>query len=330
MAPTRRLGLLGDVMLGRLVDERQRWLPPETVWGDCRSRLTDLDGLVCNLECCLSTNGMPWTKTYRPFHFRADPMWAIPALTAAGVSAVSLANNHVMDFGPTALGDTLDHLDAARIAHAGAGRNLDTALDPAVFALNGVRVAMVSFTDNTPEYAADHDKYGTALIEVDPRHGPTRIRVREVLARARQWNPQLLVAALHWGPNMTTSPPDHFVAFAHWLVDEGVDIVYGHSAHLFHGVEVYEDGLILYDTGDFVDDYAVDSHLHNDHGFIFEVTLTPEGLSQLRCSPTEIYDFSVHIARPEAATWCRETMRDRSAPFDTEFERDGEDLVLAL
>ncbi|WP_332898888.1 CapA family protein [Haladaptatus sp. CMSO5] len=330
MASTRRLGLLGDVMLGRLVDERQRWLSPSAVWGDLFSQLTDLDGLVCNLECCLSTNGMPWSKTYRPFHFRADPTWAIPALTAAEVSAVSLANNHILDFGPVALGDTVDHLDRARIAHAGAGRNLDTALEPAIFTMRGVRVAMVSLTDNTPEYAADHDKYGTAWVDVDHRHGPTRERVRNILSRARERNPQVVVAALHWGPNMTTEPPAHFIEFAHWLVEEGVDIVYGHSAHLFHGVEVYEGSLILYDTGDFVDDYAVDTHLHNDHSFLFEVTLSPDGVDEVRLTPTEIYDFAAHRARPEAAAWCRETMRARSAPFGTEFEREGDGLVLRI
>src|SRR6056297_3248655 len=112
-----RIGLTGDVMLGRLVDEHQRRRSPDAVWADLLNRLTALDGLFVNLECCLSTRGTPWQVTYRPFHFRADPDWAVPALEAAGVDGCALANNHVLDFGDPALLDTLDALDGAGIAH---------------------------------------------------------------------------------------------------------------------------------------------------------------------------------------------------------------------
>src|SRR6056297_1807168 len=176
-----RLGLTGDVMLGRLVNEAQQDRPPTAVWGDLLPALRELDGLLVNLECCLSTRGSKWRRTRRAFHFRADPDWAIPALEAAGTSYCSLANNHVLDFEEPALLDTLDALDEAGIPRAGAGRTKEEAFAPASFAIGGetamtaadgsgsgdgsnrgdddpddgdsLTIAVVSLTDNTPEYA---------------------------------------------------------------------------------------------------------------------------------------------------------------------------------
>ncbi len=343
---TWHIGFTGDVMLGRLVNERQRQKSVDAVWGSVLERLRDLDGLVINLECCLSTRGRQWQRTYRPFHFRADPEWAIPALERAGVDCCALANNHVLDYEEVALRDTLEHLDAAGIVRSGAGETIDEALEPAVVSIDGLEAAIVAFTDNTPEYAADEDSPGTAWIEVDDwrrdssnrpasgdgvEHDATRQRVREALERARAHSPDLLVASLHLGPNMVTEPPDTFQTFAHWLVEAGVDLIHGHSAHVFQGVEVYAGVPIIYDAGDFVDDYAVDDELRNDRGFLFELTVTADGTpTELRLHPTEISDCAVHEARPGAAEWSRERMRELSEPFGTEFDRDGDALVLAL
>lgn len=331
LAMARRIGLTGDVMLGRLVDERQRYRPVNAVWGNLTDRLLGLDGLFINLECCLSARGRRWEQTEHPFHFRADPDWAIPALEAVGVDCCALANNHVLDFEAAALLDTLSHLDDAGIAHSGAGRTREEALEPARTTVGDLDVAFVSLTDNTPEYAAAESAPGTAYVEIDVDDEETRATVRDVVARARSRAPDLLVASLHWGPNMRERPPDSFRAFARWLVDEGVDVVHGHSAHVFQGVEVYDGRPILYDTGDFVDDYAVDSRLRNDRGFLFELSLRADGEPrELRLVPTEIGGFAVHEAGPEAADWSRTRMRALSAAFGTTFAEDAGDLVLSL
>ncbi|SEW15917.1 CapA family protein [Natrinema salifodinae] len=336
-----RIGFTGDVMLGRLVDDRQRRRSVDAVWGNVLERLRAIDGLVINLECCLSTRGREWRRTHRPFHFRADPDWAVPALERAGVDVCALANNHVLDYEEVALRDTLMSLDEADIARTGAGETIDEALDPAVRTIGGpdepieLDLAVVSFTDNTPEYAADENAPGTARIEIDIDDAETRRRVREALRRARETNPDLVVASLHWGPNMVTEPPESFRAFGRWLVDEGVDVVHGHSAHVFQGIEVHDGRPIVYDAGDFVDDYAVDDALHNDRSFLFVLAVTPDGdggcrLRELRLHPTEIDGYAVHEAGPAAAAWSRERMRELSEPFGTEFERSGAGLVLSL
>ncbi|WP_458189767.1 CapA family protein [Haladaptatus sp. NG-WS-4] len=317
-------------MLGRLVDERQRRRSVTAVWGNVAERLRELDGLFINLECCLSARGSPWTNTYRPFHFRADPDWAVPALESVGVDWANLANNHVLDYGPNALRDTIDSLDDAGIAHSGAGADVDAARTPALVSVADLDVAVVSFTDNTPEYAAGPGKPGTAHVGFDVTDDEASRIVGAALARARETDPDLLVASLHWGPNMRTEPPVEFREFARWLADHDVDIVHGHSAHVFQGVEVVNETLVLYDTGDFVDDYAVDSDLRNDRSFLFELTVEGGGLTELRLVPTEIRDLAVHEAERSAGDWSMRRMDALSSAFGTQFEREDDELVLSL
>ncbi|WP_158058601.1 CapA family protein [Halorussus halophilus] len=336
-----RLGFTGDVMLGRLVDERQRFerRPANAVWGNVFDQLCSLDGLFVNLECCLSTRGKQWTRTYRPFHFRAHPEWAVPALESVGVDWATLANNHLLDYGETALLDTLDHLDGAGIARSGAGETLAEAREPAKIELStsadsddDLRVAFVSATDNTPEFAAKTEQPGVAYLDSRDETG-SRAVLAEQLASAKESDPDLLVASLHWGPNMVEAPPRHFSELAHWLTEQGVDVIHGHSAHVFQAVEVYDGSLVLYDCGDFVDDYAVDPALRNDRSFLFEVVVEEKGkweVTELRLTPTEIDDCAVHLASDGGAEWTRQRMRKLSKPFGTTFERDGEALVLAL
>jgi len=85
---------------------------------------------------------------------------------------------------------------------------------------------------------------------------------------------------------------------------------------------------VLYDCGDFVDDYAVEDDLRNDRGFLFEATVEDGGIDRLWLRPVEIRDCAVHETPPGVAEWCRE----RSAPFGTseEFDREKESLVLPL
>jgi poly-gamma-glutamate synthesis protein (capsule biosynthesis protein) len=319
-------------MLGRKVDERQRHRnrPADAVWGDLAERLRALDGLFINLECNLSTRGERWTRTDRPFHFRADPDWAVPALESVGVEWASLANNHMLDYEAVALRDTIDHLDAAGIAHSGAGGNVEAAREPAVVEVaDSLRIAFVSATDNTPEFAADGTSPGTAYLDLADED-EAREEMTTLLARAREADPDLLVVSLHWGPNMVEKPPDHFRSFGRWLAERGVDLVHGHSAHVFQGVEIHDGTPILYDCGDFVDDYAVDADLRNDRGFLFEVGVEDAEIRSLRLVPTEIEDCAVYRASPETAAWSRSRMGELSAAFGTEFDEEDGALVAGV
>ena len=323
-----RIGVVGDVMLGRGVDERWRDGPPTGAWGTMLEYVRSLDGLFCNLECCLSDRGSP--RPGRRYHFRAGPDWAVPTLRAGGVRWVSLANNHVLDFGTGAFSDTLASLSAGGIAHAGAGRDLDAAVDPSAVDVGGIRVAVLAFTDRSPSYGAGSDGPGTAFVRMEPGDPITRRLVDAAVERARRHDPDLLFASLHWGPNWEVRPSGAQRRFARWLIDRGVDLVHGHSAHVVQGVEVYRGRPIIYDAGDFVDDYAVKPDLHNDRSFLFELLVEGGTVEGLRLVPVEIRREAVDRAGDEAAGWLRGRMRDLSAEFGTTLYREGDGLRVPL
>ena len=118
---TFTFALAGDTMLGRGVAERLRQSPRAPLLDPALAEIArSADAFVLNLECCVSDRGARIHEPGKPFFFRAPPV-AAERLAELGVTCVTLANNHVLDFGPDALADTLAHLAAAGVASAGAG-----------------------------------------------------------------------------------------------------------------------------------------------------------------------------------------------------------------
>ena len=288
------IALTGDVMLGRLMNDVIRVYGPTYPLGNTVDLLRQADLTVINLECVIATNGKPWTRTPKVFHFRADPE-ALKVLERAGVDYVSLANNHSLDYEEDALLEMLRRLDAANIAHAGAGRNLDEAMRPAWLTVKGRRIAIISFTDNEPAWAATHKSPGINFVPVD-RRDRRFTRLKDTVRRAREDGADLVIVSAHWGPNMRQRPSAAFVAFAHDLMDAGADLLHGHSAHIFQGIEVYKGKPIMYDTGDFVDDYAVDEELRNDQSALFRLHLDGTSTRYIDIFPVLIRDFQVNLA----------------------------------
>jgi poly-gamma-glutamate synthesis protein (capsule biosynthesis protein) len=291
------LGLVGDVMLGRGVDEALKdYRRSEKLWGDTLSVLEAADLRVINLECAITTQENPWSRTPKTFHFRADPSRAVRVLSAARIDACSLANNHTLDFEEEGLLDTLEYLDGAGIRYAGAGRDLEEAARPAI--LGGPdpeKVALLAFTDNEPAFAAGVGRPGTNYL-------PTSLepevldRVEAAIAGAREAGADTILFSNHWGPNMVERPRDIFRRFARSVVDRGADVYYGHSAHVFQGVEVYRGKPILYDTGDFIDDYAVDDRLRNDRSFVFLVSVEGGEFRRLELFPVVLSFAQTRLA----------------------------------
>lgn len=313
------LALAGDVMLGRLVNDVIKTMPPARPWGDLLPLMTRADARLVNLECALTRHLKPWTRTEKVFHFRADP-GAVEVLRAARIDAVSLANNHVLDYNETGLLDTLQHLDHAGIAHAGAGHDLDDACRPALIDARGCKVALIAVTDNEPEFAATAGQPGTRYLPVSHSSLPA---IEAQVQAAQAAGAELIVLSNHWGPNMVERPPSHFHDFARAAIELGVDLYFGHSAHLCQGVEIHHGKPILYDTGDFLDDYAVDPWLRNDWSFLFLVTFDGSKLTRLDLIPVTLTLAEVRRAQePDRSAMCQR-MQTLSAEFGTRFSDLG-------
>jgi poly-gamma-glutamate capsule biosynthesis protein CapA/YwtB (metallophosphatase superfamily) len=319
------LTLTGDVMLGRGVNETLHAAHPGEPWGDVLPLLHSADLRIINLECAITGHKGPWRRTHKVFHFRADPL-AIEVLRAARIDACSLANNHTLDFEEQGLLDTLAHLEAAGIGYAGAGRDPEEAARPAL--LEG-GVALAAFTDNEPPFAAAPGKPGTNYLPVSLEPEVLR-RVKEAIEAAREAGAETVVFSNHWGPNMVERPREVFRRFARAVVDLGADVYYGHSAHVFQGVEIYRGKPILYDTGDFIDDYAVDPHLRNDRSFLFRVSVEGGDLRRLELFPVSLPYARVELAKGDEREAILDRMVSLSAEMGTAFERRDDRLVLEI
>jgi poly-gamma-glutamate capsule biosynthesis protein CapA/YwtB (metallophosphatase superfamily) len=313
------IGLLGDVMLGRRVAERLERGQPEQVWSDelvalCRS----CDAVVCNLECCISERGTRTTRVPgKPFFFRAPPA-AIRALAAVGTSAVSLANNHALDYEAVALTDTLEHLAAAGIAAAGAGQDEQRARRGAVVQTGSLRLGVLGVTDDPPAYRATPDSAGVAFARLSA--GLPEWLLSE-LGRLRA-EADLVVAFPHWGHNMVPAPARWQRKRAAELVAAGADFVAGHSAHVFHGVEAVRGRLVLYDLGDALDDYAVSPELRNDLGIV--ALWRPRSDVELELVGLELDFCETRLAYGSAADWIAARLERACAPLGTSPERVSE------
>src|SRR3712207_2330273 len=126
---------------------------------------------------------------------------------------------------------------------------------------------------------------------------------------------------------MVERPREVFRRFARAVMDRGADVYYGHSAHVFQGVEIYRGKPILYDTGDFIDDYAVDPRLRNDRSFLFLVSLDGRQLRRLELFPTSLPYARVALARGAEREAVLDRMVGLCGEMGTPFVRHEDRLV---
>ena len=313
------IGLLGDVMLGRSVADALGKVAPEDVWAPAvREIAASCDAVICNLECCISERGRRTERIPgKPFFFRGPPK-AIGSLEAIGVRAVGLANNHALDYEVEALADTLERLRAAGIAFAGAGVDVDAGRRGIVVDAAGRRIGMVAVSDHPEEFAAAPDTPGIAYADL--RRGiPAWLEAELGRVRAEC---DLLVAFPHWGFNMTSEPAAWQRDAGRALQDAGADLVAGHSAHVFHGLGWTARGPLVFDLGDALDDYRVDSELRNDLGVM--ALWRPGAELELELVGLALDFCHTRLAEGAEAEWIAARLERACAELGTTVARSGE------
>ncbi len=314
-----RLALAGDTMLGRGVAERLAADPGHALLSDDLEAIArESDLFLLNLECCISDRGERVRGLGKRFFFRAPPV-AAERLAELGVRCVTLANNHAMDFGPEALTDTLAHLRSAGISVVGAGPDEAAARAPAVLLGGGLRVRVVAFTDHPSEYAAAPDRPGIAFADLQRGGIPAWLRD----GAAPGADADVAIVAPHWGPNMRAQPVPHVRRAAAGLEEAGATLVAGHSAHVPHGPA----GRTLFDLGDFIDDYAVDSALRNDLSLLWLVTLDTGGPLRIEGVPVKLEFARTRRATDVEAGLLLALLEERCAAVGSSVRRSGERLV---
>jgi poly-gamma-glutamate capsule biosynthesis protein CapA/YwtB (metallophosphatase superfamily) len=328
VAPSLTLALAGDVMLGRVVNRMIAERGFAYSWGDVLPAVRGADCFLINLECALTDHTERWRDGgHKPFYFRANP-GVVETLRVAGVDFASLANNHAADFEMTGLLDTVRCLDEAGIAHAGAGGDLMAARASAFLTAAGWRIGVVAFADHPAVWAAGPTSPGINYTPVSLAADHFGA-VAQALTIARQ-QADLVIFSIHWGPNMRARPTPAFRAFARRVIEAGADVFWGHSAHVVQGIEVWHGKPILYDTGDFVDDYAVDPELRNDLSGLFLLRARPPAIARIDVIPVAIGRCQVNRARGAERDWFVERFTALCAERGTAVLAAGEAITVPV
>jgi poly-gamma-glutamate synthesis protein (capsule biosynthesis protein) len=231
---------VGDICLAngvqRAMEEKGRGYP----FQELKSILRGADIAFGNLECCLSTGGMPVPKKY---NFRGHPRGAL-ALSEAGFDVISLANNHSLDYGKSALADTVRLLSHEGIRSVGGGETLTDAHKPRILCVRGVRVAFLAYLGLFPStLPLHHGEPGIAMADL----GSIRHDVRAAAKKA-----EFVIVSLHAGQEYTFEHDLHQEEMAHAAVDAGAAMVIGHHPHVVQDSEIYKGRPIFYSLGNFV------------------------------------------------------------------------------
>lgn len=318
---TATLALAGDTMLGRGVGDRLTADPGvPLVAPEVAERIAGADAVVLNLECCISSRGDRFPDPRKPFFFRAPPI-AAQRLAELGVTAVTLANNHALDYGPTALLDTLAHLESAGIATVGAGANADQARAPLTIACGELRLRVVALSDHPAAFAAGPATPGVAFADLTAGTPAWALE-----AAGSGSDADAVLVTPHWGPNMVAQPVARARRAAAELIAAGATLIAGHSAHVFQGVAPR----VLFDLGDFLDDYAVDADLHNDLGLLWLVEVDRGGPRRIRALPVALDFCFTRRASPSESDWIERRLRRLCAPFGTSVDRSDDDELLEV
>ncbi len=285
------------------------------IWGDALDEMERAgpDVRMINLETSVTLSDRYWED--KRIHYRMNPE-NIACLTAARIDFCSLANNHILDWGYAGLSETLETLKKANVKGGGAGQNREEAGAPGMLAVkNEGRVIVFSFGTGTSgiplDWGASENKPGVNLI---PDFSMRTVRLIRKKIRAVKDQGDIAVASIHWGENWGYEIPPAQVAFAHGLIDEaGADLIHGHSSHHVKGIEVYQEKLILYGCGDFLNDYEGIGGLESFRGdlalmYFVNVDSSTGDLLDLQMTPMKIRNFQLNRASRADARWLRDIL----------------------
>lgn len=240
--PTTLL-FVGDVMLSRYIGDT---LVREKNWNYFTESIKDFlagaDLTFANLENPVSIRG---AKVGSIYSFRADPR-ALEGLVTGGVDVVSLANNHMWDYGGVALTDTLTHLKEKGIGAVGAGKNFTEAHAPLVRNVGDTKVAFLAYTDLLPKATgAPTSAPAVSLYNHE--------QMKKDVAHARTLS-DLVIVSFHWGDEYVTTHNAHQENLAREIIDAGADLIVGHHPHVPQDIGEYKGKYIIYSLGNFIFD----------------------------------------------------------------------------
>lgn len=259
------------------------------------------DIMCLNNEFTYSNNGSPMEG--KMYTFRANPE-RVSVLQEMGVDIVTLANNHVYDYGKQALLDTFDTLEGAEIDYFGAGRNLEEAMEPVYYTLDDKVIAFVGAS------RAEKYKMTPQATETNPgilRCYDTALFLQSI-AKAKE-NADFVIAMVHWGTEYSYDLEEVQLTTGKEYLEAGADVIIGAHSHCLQGMEYYNGKPIIYSLGNYwfndktLDSMLVELHFYgNDEENYLDVKMIPAVQTNAsvnwvdEAEQQRIYEFMEHIS----------------------------------
>ena len=274
---------------------------PEAVYGDLLPALRRSDLRIVNLECPLSAQNRPMVKSGSvlkgaPSHVRG--------LTAVPFEIVTLANNHVFDQGRDAFDETLRLLAENGIRWVGAGITAEAASRPLTVDVNGIRLAIVNFSEGEDLTAAGE---GPGVLGWEVQRVCDRVRALRGSAHA-------IVAICHGGIEYIPFPPPYVARAFKRIADAGADLVVGHHPHVPQGVQIHHGVPICYSLGNFVFFQETDL-VYRKMGYLVEADISRNGIDRISIVPYAIRDGGLVMLSGQPRTAFFEALKRVSTPL---------------
>jgi len=235
-----RLLALGDINLGRSIGQILLRDSVDYPFILAVPVFRQYDVVFANLESQITDQGGETQHPRDRYIFSAPPQ-AAAALSQAGVSVVSTANNHAFDYGIRGLSETLDFLEAAGIRSTGSSKDSVGLFPPALVQRNGITLGFVAYS----EFVNQKGAWQGRISLFDARRATREIGVLREVA-------DVVIASYHGGVEYVERPPRYTLSQMRQLIDLGADIVIGHHPHVPQGMEQYKGKWIFYSLGNFL------------------------------------------------------------------------------
>ena len=264
---TIRLIFVGDIMMSRSVGKKMakenNWKWPFLKIG---SWLKKADLTFGNLEGPISDKGKNVGSIYS---FRDDPR-SIEGLKYGGFDILSVANNHMADWGHSAFEDTLMRLKKANISYIGGGFNAQEAYSPVIKTIKGTKLCFFGYTDIGPHsFEASDNQSGMAFVDVDNPGGD----IEKYRSQC-----DLIIVSLHFGEEYYPKATSRQEAIAKLLAQSGTDLIIGHHPHVIGDIATLSQGqntdkktYVFYSLGNFVFDQMFSQKTRTGMALVVEI-----------------------------------------------------------
>jgi poly-gamma-glutamate synthesis protein (capsule biosynthesis protein) len=284
-----KITLVGDVMIGRSFNNIFSKEPNFNIWGNTKKHIKTSDLFIFNLETTLTNSK---TKAPKVFNYSLSPLY-VKILKGLSLNMFcSIANNHILDFKNEGMIETKKILRNLKINHTGAGSNLKEAQQLVITKIKGTVFGFLSAANHYEHWRATETQGGIWFI--DPTNFSHVKNAFEIVRKSKK-KCDFLIFSCHMQSNYVNIIDDSIKKFYRQLIENGVDVVHGHSPHHVLQIEEYNNKVICYSLGDFVDDYAINSTYRNDLGVLIDLHIKGDQIVKIDKKPTKIENFQVNF-----------------------------------